>query len=183
MNPKEEEKLIKRAKSIQSGENKPFGELYKHYHPKVKGYFLARVKDEKKAEDLTAKVFEKALAALPGFHWQGIPFSAWLFKIARNTLYDTFRSEKGKHQVSLKDLPNLKTKDAGPEEIAIRKEGYEVLEEALFDLPNREREIVYLKFYEGCTNRTIAKQMGLSETNIGTILYRTLRKLRKELTQ
>jgi RNA polymerase sigma factor (sigma-70 family) len=183
MNPKEEEKLIKQAKAVKSGENVPFGKLYRNYHPKVKGYLLARVADERKAEDLTARVFEKALAGLPGFHWQGVPFSAWLFKIARNTLFDSFRAEKGKRRVSIEDLPHLETKDAGPEEIAARSEGFEILEEALLRLPEREKEIVYMKFYEGCTNRAIAKHTGLSETNVGTILYRTLRKLRKELAQ
>jgi len=183
MNPKEEEDLIRQAKSVKSGENKPFGRLYENYYPKVKGYFLARVNDEKKAEDLAAKVFEKALAALPGFHWQGVPFSAWLFTIARNTLFDTYRAERGKYRVSIEDLPHLETRDAGPEEIATQGENYEILEEALFSLPEREKEIVYMKFYEGCTNRAIAKYTGLSETNVGTILYRTLRKLRKELAQ
>ncbi len=181
MDLKEEEKLIKRAKAIRSGENKPFGALYNLYRPKVEKYFLARVADERQAEDLTSKVFEKALAGLDGFHWQGVPFSSWLFKIAQNTLFDAFRSERNKKGVSLNKLPFLETKEIGPEDVALRDEGHEVLEQLLVLLPKREKEIIYLKFYEGCTNRAIAKHTGLSETNVGTILYRTLRKLRKEL--
>lgn len=181
MDLKEEEKLIKQAKAVKSGENKPFGKLYENYYPKVRVYFLARIGDEKKAEDLASKVFEKALAKLGSFRWQGIPFSAWLFKIAQNTLFDTFRSERGKSRVSLENIPSLETKEAGPEEIAIQSESREILERVLLRLPSREREIIYMKFYEGCTNRVIAKHTDLSETNVGTILYRTLRKLRKEL--
>lgn len=181
MDLQEEEKLIRRAKAVKGGENKPFGKLYENYRPKVKNYFLARLGDERKAEDLTSKVFEKALANLASFQWQGVPFSAWLFKIAQNTLFDTFRSERARPKVSLEKLPPLKTGEIGPEEAAIQTESYEVLERLLFTLPQRERDIIYMKFYEGYTNRAIAKLTGLSETNVGTILYRTLRKLREDL--
>ena len=182
MNLKEEEKLIKQAKAVKRGENKPFGELYKFYHPKVKNYFLSRVGDEKKAEDLASRVFEKALKGLTSFQWQGVPFSAWLFRIAQNTLFDAFRAERARPKRSIEALPPLKSKTAGPEETAIQTEGHEIVERLLFKLPRREKGIIYMKFYEGYTNRTIAKLTGLSETNVGTILYRTLRKLRRELS-
>jgi len=181
MNLKEEEKLIRQAKAVESGENKPFAKLYEFYYPRVKNYFLSRTGDEKKTEDLTSEVFEKALAGLGSFQWQGVPFSAWLFKIAQNTLFDTFRSERAKPKVSLEKLPPIKTEAMGPEETALQNENHEVLESLLFTLPQRERDIIYMKFYEGYTNRAIAKLTGLSETNIGTILYRTLRKLRQDL--
>lgn len=181
MDLRKEEILIRQAKAIRSGENKPFGELYEFYYPKVRGYFLTRTGDEKKAEELSSEVFEKALAGLGCFQWQGVPFSAWLFKIAQNTLFDTFRSERAKPKTSIEKLPPLKTEETGPEEMAIQTESYEVLEQLLFNLPKRERDIIYLKFYKGHTNRAIAKLTGLSETNIGTILYRALRKLRQDL--
>lgn len=181
MDLKEEEKLIRQAKAVKSGENKPFAKLYKFYYPKVRNYFLSRTGDVDKAEDLTSKVFEKTLAGLDSFQWQGIPFSAWLFKIAQNTLFDTFRSERAKPKVSLEKLPPLKTEETGPEELVFQTEHYEILEQLLFSLSKRERDIVYMKFYEGYTNRAIAKLTGLSETNVGTILYRTLRHLRQDL--
>jgi len=181
MDLKKEEKLIKQAKAIKSGENKPFGKLYEFYYPKVRGYFLIRTRDEKKTEDLTSQVFEKALAGLDSFQWQGVPFSTWLFKIAQNTLFDAFRSERKRAKVSLEKIPPIKTGEMGPEEAALQTESYEILERLLFKLPERERDIIYMKFYEGYTNRAIAHLTGLSETNVGTILYRTLRRLRQEL--
>lgn len=181
MNLHEEEKLIKQAKAIRVGENKPFGQLYQFYYPKVRNYFLSRTGDEKKAEDLASKVFEKALTGIDSYQWQGVPFSSWLFKIAQNTFFDSLRRERGKRRISLEDAPPIKTEEAGPEEIATQGEDREVLERHLFRLPRRERDIIYMKFYKGYTNRAIAKLTGLSETNVGTILYRTLRKLRKQL--
>jgi len=138
MDLRKEEILIRQAKAIRSGENKPFGELYEFYYPKVRGYFLTRTGDEKKAEELSSEVFEKALAGLGCFQWQGVPFSAWLFKIAQNTLFDTFRSERAKPKTSIEKLPPLKTEETGPEEMAIQTESYEVLEQLLFNLPKRE---------------------------------------------
>lgn len=181
MNLKEEEKLVKQAKEIKSGENRPFGKLYELYQPKVKKYFLSRTGDVKRAEDLTSQTFEKALIGLDSFQWQGIPFAAWLFRIAKNTLYDAFRSEKAKPKVSLEKLPPIKAKEKRPDEIASELADQEIVERLLLELPQRERDIIYLKFYKGRTNRAIAAHTGLSETNVGTILYRTLRKLRQEL--
>ena len=183
MDLNEEGKLIKQAKAVRGkgGENKPFGKLYKFYRPKVRNYFLGRLGDEKKAEDLTSRVFEKALAGIDSFQWQGVPFSSWLFKIAQNTLFDFFRSSRKRKKVPIENLPTIKSEGAGPEEIAEQAESSEALEHLLFELPKRERDIVYMKFYEGYTNRAIAKLTDLSETNVGTILYRTLRKLRKHL--
>lgn len=183
MNLHEEEKLIKQAKAVKAGENKPFGKLYRLYYPKVKGYFLSRTGDGKKTEDLASRVFEKALKGIDSYQWQGVPFSTWLFKIAQNTFYDSLREQRTKRKVSLENIPPLKSEDTSLEEKAAQSESQEILEKHLFKLPKRERDIIYMKFYEGYTNRAIAELSGLSETNVGTILYRTLRKLRKQLAR
>ena len=181
MDLKEEEKLIRAAKKIKSGPNLPFGKLYEAYASKVKGYFLARLGDPALAEDLSSETFEKALGGLGSFRWQGVPFSAWLFRIARNLLFDHLRSIRGKPQTRLEETahhgPDLPT----PLEELQEKEEEEWLTRALFRIPSRERKIIYLKFYEGLTNRAIAKVTGLTETNVGTILYRTLKRLREDL--
>ena len=181
MDLKEEEKLIRAAKKVQDGPNRPFGKLYEAYVPKVKTYFLSRLDDSTLAEDLTAKTFEKALNGLESFQWQGVPFSSWLFTIARNVFFDHLRGQRGKHKISLESTRPIKGDLPTQFEELQEQEEKEWLNKALFKIPEREREIIYLKFYEGLTNRAIAKTTGLSETNVGTILYRTLRKLRREL--
>lgn len=182
MDIKEEEKLVRAAKKVKGGPNTPFGELYQNYSLRVKKFFLKRLADEEIANDLSSKTFEKALHGLDKFHWQGVPFSAWLFQIARNVLFDYFRSEKEKKHISLEKTPELRGDLPTQFEELERRQENELLGRALGKLPEREREIIYLKFYEGHTNRVIAEIIHLSETNVGTILYRTLRKLREDLS-
>lgn len=182
MDLREEEKLIRAAQKITGGPNLPFGKLYESYQPKVRGYFLSRLREAAIAEDLTSKTFAKALEGLDGFRWQGVPFSAWLFRIARNTFFDHLRSIKGKPRITLEEVAPLQVADlSNPQDEFQEKEEEEWLASILFKLPFREREIIYLKFYEGLTNRAISKVTNLSETNVGTILYRTLRNLREKL--
>lgn len=183
MDIKKEEKLVRAAqrRKVKGGQNLPFGELYQAYASKVEGYFISRVVNKDLAEDLTSKTFQKALDGLDSFRWQGLPFSAWLFRIARNVFFDHLRSERGNRKARLDDTPPLKSDLPTQFEELEESEENALLKKALAKIPPREQEIVYLKFYEGLTNRAIAKITGLSETNIGTILYRTLRKLREEL--
>ena len=178
----DEEKLVRAAQKIKSGPNTPFGPLYEHYALRVKKFFLKRLADETLADDLSSKTFEKALHGLDKFRWQGIPFSAWLFRIARNVLFDHLRFERGKKHVSLEKTAVLKGDLPTQFEELEQMQENEILWRALAKLPGREKEIIYLKFYEGHTNRTIAEITKLSETNVGTILYRTLRKLRENLS-
>ena len=182
MDLKEEEKLVRAAQRIQSGPNLPFGKLYEAFSPRVKKFFLKRLGDEEIAQDLTSQVFKKALGGLGSFRWQGVPFSAWLFRISRNLFFDHLRSGKNKHRITIEELPHLKGNFPTQFEELEQTRENELLDRALIQLPPREREIIYLKFYEGLTNRAIAKITKLSETNIGTILYRTLRKLRGNLS-
>jgi len=179
LNPQKEQELIKKSKR----DRRAFAPLYEFYHPRIERFFKIRIVDEVKSEDLTSKVFEKALIGLDNFQWQGVSFSAWLYKIARNTLIDFFReSGKAKRNIPISDAPPLRDKGKTPEQLAIQKDGEDILHRLLEKLPSRERNIIYLKFFDGYTNRTIAKLTGLSETNVGTIVYRVVRKLRKELS-
>lgn len=182
MDLKEEEELVRAAKKIKEGTNIPFGKLYEAYEPKIKKFFLARSNDETLAQDLTSKAFIKALDGLDSYQWQGLPFSSWLFRIARNIFFDHLRSTRGKTTLSFDETIQPKGESEVPafEQLAHADEE-EWLAHLLFTLQPREREIIYLKFYEGLTNRAIAKVTKLSETNVGTILYRTLKRLRNDL--
>jgi len=176
----EEEKLIREAQRVKGGQNRPFGKLYQSYYPKIKTYFTSRLGQEPVAEDLTSQTFQKALTGLASFKWQGVPFSSWLLTIARNTFFDHLRSPKGKKQVEIESTSPLPAKSPTQMEELLEREEHDWLGQELEKLPQRERDIIYLKFYEGLTNRQIAKFLNLSETNVGTILYRTLTKIRRE---
>lgn len=178
LDPETERRLIKKTQR----DKKAFAPLYKHYYPYIKRFFAIRLTDFEVVEDLTSKVFEKALLGIDSFQWQGVSFSAWLYKIAKNTLVDFFREqERTKRETSLSNIRPLKSFDKTPEEILIEMDSENELHLLLDVLPKREREIIYMKFFEGYTNRAIARLTGLSETNVGTIVYRTVRKLREKL--
>src|SRR6478736_3655274 len=78
-----------------------FGELYEQHFERVYGYVACRVRDRATAEDVTAEVFHKALAALPAFQFVGAPFAAWLLRIAAHALADRFKRAGATREVSL----------------------------------------------------------------------------------
>jgi RNA polymerase sigma-70 factor (ECF subfamily) len=78
-----------------------FAPLYKKYHEAIFRYVYKRVDDEEAAYDITSCVFVKALASLPKYEFRGVPFSSWLFRIAKSELYQSFRDKKAQRTVSL----------------------------------------------------------------------------------
>lgn len=151
--------------------------LYQEELPRIYNFFRYRVGNETIAEDLTSITFEKAWGARNRYRRDLAAFSTWLFTIARNVATDYFR----RHQVevSLDDIthhPSLNT----PEDIAIRQAEFERLSLLLAKLSDRDRELLALKYGAGLTNRAIAQVTGLSESNIGTLLHRTIQNLRDQ---
>ncbi len=155
-----------------------FAELYEEYLPKVFRYVSYRLHDTGVAEDLTASVFEKALERFTSYRADKASFSTWLFTIARNTVIDHYRTSRKKKTVSLDKAAKMAETKSSPEEEFARQEERQRLQVCLAALPTQEQDIVSLKFGSELTNRQIAQMIGLSESNVGTILYRTVRKLR-----
>jgi len=176
LDPETEKKLIKKCRK----DKKAFGALYKHYHKYIHAYVVSHIKDEKIAEDIVSLVFQKALKGIDNFKWEGISFSAWLYRIARNTLIDHYRQESKKNAVSI-DTLSLATKDKTPHEVYVEEEFYQSMSLLLKDLKKRESTIIYMKFFEGYTNKTIAEILQITETNVGTILHRAIKKLREKI--
>lgn len=176
--PEEEELLIKKSQR----NRKEFAPLFAHYQPLIKRYFQRHLSSEE-SDELTAQVFAKALSGLDNFRWQGVSFSAWLYKIAHHTLVDFYRltnKETSKNR-DLEEARELPTPETNPEKLSYEQETASEIEQLLKELPAREKEIVYLKFFDGYTNKTIAKLAGLSETNVSTIVYRAVNRLRQRL--
>lgn len=176
MDPKIEKKIIEKSrKNVEE-----FAPIYKHYNKHIRKFFSFRVNGVETAEELTSITFEKALKGLDNFQWQGLSFSSWLYRIARNTLIDHYRKKNKRDKTSpLEIVHHLPSKESTPEEKVETMFAEEKLYEILKQLPPREQEIIYLKFFDGYTNKVIAKITDLSETNVGTIVYRTIKKLRR----
>lgn len=158
---------------------KDFDNIYQHYVVKLKNYFRPKVSNnEFEAEDLTSQTFEKALRNIKKFKWQGVSFSSWLYKIANNTLIDFYRKNKNSVEITEGIYQNLKDESKLIEDQAMDADTKQKIGLILSELPEREQKIIKLKFYDGLGNKEIAKQMKISETNVGTVLHRITLKLR-----
>ena len=155
-----------------------FARLYEQFLPKVFRYISYRVVDTQLAEDLTSVVFEKALTKFRSYDAAKASFSTWIFSIARNTLIDHYRVNSKQQTVQLDNLPKVCDGGSPPEDTVILAEERRRLQSCIAQLPRSEQEIISLKFGAGMTNRQIASLLGLSESNVGVIVYRVVRKLR-----
>jgi RNA polymerase sigma-70 factor (ECF subfamily) len=150
--------------------------VYREELPRVHNFLRYRVLDRATAEDLTSTTFEKAWRARRRYRRGRASVTTWLLSIARNVAIDHLRRTRARREVPLAhEAPH---DDGTPEDEAVRREEQRRLAALLADLPPRERELVALKYGAGATNRAIAKVTGLSESNVGTILHRTVVALR-----
>ncbi len=155
-----------------------FAQLYEEHLAYVFRYISFRVGNHAMAEELTSIVFEKALAAFHRYDKEKAEPQTWLTAIARNTIIDYFRKSAKRNTVPLENAFGVASGDPSPQEEVERKEEHQRLRFCLEALAQREQEIVSLKFGAEFTNRRIASALGLSENNVGTILYRAVCKLR-----
>lgn len=147
---------------------------YREEMPRVFNYFRYRGFERATAEDLTSATFEKAWRARARYRKDRAAVSTWLLAIARNTATDHLRRSRPTVSLGETSVPDDRT----PEQAALREEHLGRLRELLSELPGREREILALKYGAGTTNRAIATLTGLGESNVGTILHRTIGTLR-----
>lgn len=150
--------------------------FYEAELPRVYNFFRYRVGCTAEAEDLTAATFEKAWRARDSYRRDLASFATWLLTIARHVAIDHYRRHRD--EVGLDAVADQPSPDRTPEQSARLRSEIDRLSALLATLPEREREVLALKYGAEATNRTIAKVTGLSESNIGTILHRTLKDLR-----
>ena len=158
-----------------------FAAIYDHYFGRIYNYVRYRIQDADVTDDLTSQIFERVLVNLGSYCPNKAPFAAWLFAIARNAVNDHLRAQKRRQRLSLEMLRDWAGSDPALVEIVADSETHHSLLVAVARLGSRERDIIALKFAGGLTNRRIAEITGLTESNVGIILYRTIRHLRTEL--
>ncbi len=172
-----EEKLIERAKQ----DPEAFGVLYEKYIDQIYQYVFYRIGNRCDAEDLTARTFYKALANLGRYQHRGLPFSAWLYRIAHNLVANWHRDRKRRAGIPLDDLAMVSKERDSAETFVESSERVEVLREAIAALPRERQELLVLKYTTELTNTEIGKVMGRSEGAVKALYHRTLIALRKEL--
>lgn len=170
----EETSLIFQASDMET----VFTGIYNRYFTRVYNYVRYRVDDAGAVEDLTSEIFEKVFAGLKYYRPEKAPFSAWLFSIARHSVTDYYRRRARISLASLETSAELPCADSSPDGKVIADELQQHIHRALAALGEQEREIIALKFWSGLTNRDIAGVTGLRESNVGVILFRSMRRLR-----
>jgi RNA polymerase sigma factor (sigma-70 family) len=155
-----------------------FGKLYEEYFPKVYNYVRYRVLDPTSADDLTARTFHKAIDCRLSYDPSRAGFGTWVFAIARNAVNDHLRARRRRKFLTLDWLHDRASETPDPEQLLIGNEEKERLLSAIAELPEKERDILALKYAAGKSNRIIADITGLGESNIGVIVHRAIAKLR-----
>jgi RNA polymerase sigma-70 factor (ECF subfamily) len=145
--------------------------------PRVYNYFRYRLNNHADVQELTSRTFEKAWRARRRYRRERAAFSTWLLRIAHNVAIDHLRLARDYTQ--LESVEDLVT-ECGPEGEHENASDIARLRALIPTLPARERELLALKYGAGATNREIAGVTGLSESNIGTILHRTVQMLRAQ---
>jgi RNA polymerase sigma-70 factor (ECF subfamily) len=170
-------------RKVTDNSREAFAALYEQFMLKIYRYISFRIRDENMSQDLTSVVFEKALTKFSSFNPQKASFSTWIFTIARNTVIDHYRVRKQDEYLDPDTRIFKTTQYSNPEDEAIKTENTQRLRIFISKLNKREQEAIILKYSNGMSNREIAEVLHLTETNVGSILCRTIRKLRNSFIE
>ncbi len=174
---REEAALVESAKEDPAA----FGILYEQYIDRVYAYIYHRVGNAQDTEDLTARTFYRALDKLHTYEDRGLPFSAWLFRIAHNLVANWHRDRGRRRFLSLDKLWSHSKEGDTPEEQMERAEKHAALWEAIDQLPEDRQNLLLYKFGSRLSNLEIGELLQKSESAIKSLYFRTLATLRKEL--
>ena len=173
----DEEGLVRRA---QHRDQEAFAQLYEEHFDKIYRYVTLKIGNETEAEDMTQQVFLNALQSISSFKWKGIPFSAWLFRIAHNQVVDYFRSKK-RTTVPLDESLVSSNSNDNPQSVVEQKLDIEQLLLATKQLTEAQREVISLRFAGELSIAQVAKAMGKSQGAVKALQHSAIVALRKTL--
>jgi RNA polymerase sigma-70 factor (ECF subfamily) len=154
-----------------------FAELYEHNFARVYAYIVKRVGGRNETEDLTAEVFHHALANIQKFEWRGIPFTAWLYRIAANLISDRYQRWGREVQDDTGALDAAPAKSRAYEEIEQRATLFRLVE----TLPDEQRRVVMLRFVDQKSIKEVAQEVGKSEGAVKQLQFRALTTLKAQM--
>ena len=173
----DDENLLVRAAQ---GEVDAFGELYERYVTRIYNYIYYRTGNASDAEDLTARVFYRAMRHIGNYRDRGLPLSAWLYRIAHNLLANWHRDNSRSKEVPLDETLVGKAGGQHPETELLQVEAMERLLRVVRVLPPDRQQLLILKFVENLSNAEIGQIMDRTEGAIKSLYHRTLISLRDE---
>ena len=164
------------------GDREAFGLLYERYIDRIFNYVYYRTGNLHDAEDITARVFQRAMGHIRSYTDRGVPFSAWLYRIAHNLVANWHRDRSRKQEIPLDDLlPLASAKVDRPEATLMRSQEQDALLRLIRQLPAERQTLLILKFVEELSNAEIGQIMGRSEGAVKSLYHRTLLALRDQI--
>lgn len=173
----DEAALIEQARS----DPEAFGELYRRNVDRIYAYIFYRVGNVADAEDLTARTFFQALSHLPRYRDLGLPFVAWLYRIAHNLVANHHRARGRWKLAPLDDLELPSRSTDNPERAAVTSERRDALWSAIHRQPEDRQRLLILKFADRLSNEEIGQLMGRTESAVKSLYFRTLKALKVDL--
>jgi RNA polymerase sigma-70 factor (ECF subfamily) len=168
------------ARAVQ-GDSDAFGELYKRYVGQIYNYVYYRTGDPFDAEDLTARVFMRAMHHIRSYRDRGLPFSAWLYRIAHNLVANWYRDNSRRQEISLEKIALSHFSADYPENVLVQTQEREIILAVIRRLPPERQQLLIMKFVERFSNAEIGQIMGRTEGAIKSLYRRTLLTLRDEV--
>ncbi len=154
-----------------------FRPLYERYYEQIFRFIFRRTTDESLSADICSQVFLKALQKLPKYQFKGVPFSAWLYRIASNEVTQHYRNTSKNRVVCVEDSHFTDLQEEM--EVEEKPNLSPLMLEALNELPLRDMQMVELRFFEQRAFKEIAEIMEITESNAKVKTYRILAKLKK----
>jgi RNA polymerase sigma-70 factor, ECF subfamily len=163
--------------AARQGSREAFGFLYERHRATIARYVAARIRDASDSEDLTEAIFESAWRAMGRYREQGVPFLAWLYRLAHNRVVDHYRALRP--TVTLIPEVHESIEDASaPLELNIDSAD---LLKALHALTEDQRDVIVLRFVQGMSGREVAQAMDKREDAVRALQFRALATLRRIL--
>jgi RNA polymerase sigma-70 factor (ECF subfamily) len=163
------------------GDHEAFGLLYEQYVERIFNYVYYRTGNQHDAEDLTAKVFFRAMRRIPQYQERGLPVSAWLYRIAHNLVANWHRDRGRRPEISLDEGVASIPHSEHPEATLLQLEEQDHLLRIIRKLPPERQQLIILKFVEHMSNAEIGQIMGRTEGAVKSLYHRTLRALRMDM--
>lgn len=162
------------------GDQEAYGLLYLRYINRIYNYVYYRTGNQYDAEDLTARVFFRAMKHIPNYTDRGLPLSAWLYRIAHNLVANWHRDNSRRKEVSLDEILLVRPDGEHPESVLIEVEDQEKLLDIIRVLHPDRQQLLILKFVEHLSNAEVGQIMGRTEGAIKSLYHRTLLELREK---
>jgi RNA polymerase sigma-70 factor (ECF subfamily) len=171
------------VRAAQAGDAASVGQLYERYFDKVYGYLVFKLGAAADAEDLAGQVFLKALESLGGYKWTGVPFQAWLFRIAHNLLVDHLRRKTKRVNEPLDETLPDRRHTVDPEVMLQEKVTRQGLLAAVERLTELQKQVISLKFAGGLSNAQVARLMGKTEGAVKALQHAALQSLHRQFAK